>query len=247
VISVDAADIAAYVAAFARAGALAETAPLLGDQTMPRTIRAVVVAVLAIAGAAVRGPLEPGQLYAVLPVEIAMGVLAGVAARIVLLGVETGGQLIGVEWGIGFAGQVDPSSGDEALPTRRIVATLAGLAFLGTGGLEAIVRVLTTPTPDISTLVLFAGDLPVRMGQVLVEAVRIAGPLMVAGFVVSLSTGLASRSAPAVNLFSVEFALRGLVALAVLVACAPALIAEINGAANLAHDALGLIVLRAPK
>lgn len=240
-IEIHGADVAAFLACFARAGALCETAPLIGDRTMPRRMRAVVAAVLAIAGAAVHPALDPALLGAVLPVEIALGLVAGLAARIVLLGIETGGQVLGIEWGIGFAGQVDPNSGDDALPTRRIFAALAGLAFLGAGGLEATVRVMAAPAPDVSGLAILAAQMPAKMGQVLVEAVRIAGPLMVSGLVVSLTTGLASRSAPAVNIFSVEFALRAAVALAVLVACAPAMIAEISGVARLASDAMGAL------
>jgi flagellar biosynthetic protein FliR len=238
VIEIHGADVAAFLASFARAGALCETAPLLGDRTMPRKLRAVVAAVLAIAGTAVRPEVDPALLGALLPVEIALGLVAGLAARIVLLGVETGGQLLGIEWGIGFAGQIDPASGDDALPTRRILSVLAGLAFLGAGGLDATVRVLTAPAPDVSGLAMLAAQMPSRMGQVLVEAVRIAGPLMVSGLVVSITTGLASRSAPAVNIFSVEFALRAIVALAVLVACAPAMIQEISGVGRLAADAM---------
>jgi flagellar biosynthesis protein FliR len=238
VIEIHGADVAAYLASFARAGALCETAPLLGDRTMPRRMRAVTAAVLAIAGAAVRPELDPALLGAALPVEIALGLLAGIAARVVMLGIETGGQLVGLEWGIGFAGQIDPSSGDDALPTRRLLGVLAGLAFLGVGGLEATVRVMTAPAPELSGLAVLAAQMPVRMGQVLVEAVRIAGPLMVAGLVVSLTTGLASRSAPSINIFSVEFALRAVVALAVMVACAPAMIQEISGVARLAADAM---------
>jgi flagellar biosynthetic protein FliR len=237
------ADIAAYLAAFARAGALCETAPLLGDRNMPRRMRVLAAAVMALAGAAARPALDPALLGTVLPLEIGFGIVAGVTARILMLGIEAGGQMIGLEWGLGFAGQVDPASGDDALPTRRLLGTLAGLAFLGAGGMEAIFRVITIPTPDTATLALFAASLPVRMAEVLVVAVRIAGPLIVAGLVVSLSTGLASRSAPAVNIFSVEFALRGLVALAVLTACAPAMIEEIAGITRLAADQLGSLAV----
>lgn len=236
-------DVAAYLAAFARAGALCETAPLLGDRTMPRRMRVLAAAVMALAGAATRPALDPAALGAILPLEIGFGIVAGVTARILILGIEAGGQMIGLDWGLGFAGQIDPASGDDALPTRRLLGTLAGLAFLGAGGIEAIFRVITIPTPDTATLAMFAAQLPMRMGQVLVEAVRIAGPVMIAGLVVSLSTGLASRSAPAVNIYSVEFALRALVVLGVLIACAPSMMEEIAGVTRLAADQLGSLAV----
>ncbi|MCB9562649.1 MAG: flagellar biosynthetic protein FliR [Kofleriaceae bacterium] len=238
-LSLSEADLAGFVVVLARAAALAQTAPVIGDRSVPAPVRIVAALAMAAAGAAVRGPVDPARVPALIPLELAMGLLAGLTARLILLGAEVGGQLIGLQIGIGLAGQIDPASGDQALPTRRLLGALAGLAFLGAGGMEAIVRVVAAPTPHGLTLGALALEIPARAGEVLELAVRMAAPLIVAGMAVSLGVGLASRGVPSVNVFSVELVLRAAVALAVLTACAPTLIADVVGAARRAVDALG--------
>jgi flagellar biosynthesis protein FliR len=232
------ADVCGFLATFARAAALMQTAPIIGDVMVPAKVRVAAAAATALAVSAVRGPLDPMMLPAVLPVEIALGLLAGLTARLVLTGAEVGGQLIGLQLGIGFAGQYDPSSGEESLPTRRIVAVLAGLAFIGLGGLDAMIRVVAAPPPGGRTLAAMGADLILRSGEVLVIAIRVAAPLILTGVIVNLATGLASRAAPAINVFSVAFAVVLAVSGIVMVATAPIMIGEIASAAGRAVDIL---------
>jgi flagellar biosynthetic protein FliR len=236
---VQAADLAAFGSALARASALVMTAPVVGDRTTPPIVKAVVAAMLAAIGAAVRPPIDPSQVGATIPFELAIGLVAGLSARIVLAGVDVGGQVIGLQMGIGIASQLDPALGDEALPTRRLLAVLAGLAFVGLGGLDAVVRVVAAPPPSTLGLAAAALDVPTRAAEALTLGVRIAAPLILAGTIASLTLALASRTAPQVNLFSIDLALRAGVAIAVLIACGSSLVGDVGLAARRSIDLLG--------
>jgi flagellar biosynthesis protein FliR len=232
------ADVCGFLATFVRAAALMQTAPVIGEKAVPAKVRVAAAAATALAVYSVRGPIDPQALPMILPAELALGLLAGLSARMIIAGAEVGGQLLGLQLGIGFAGQYDPSLGEESLPTRRIVAAFASLAFLALGGLDAVVRILAAPPPGGRTIAALGADLILRSGEVLVVAVRIAAPLLLTAVIVNLATGLASRAAPAINVFSVSFAVVLAVSGLVLVATAPILMSEVVATAGRAVELL---------
>lgn len=227
----DLSGLGSFVATFARVGAFARSAPLIGDRIVSTKVRIGVVVMVAMALTTTRAPLSFDALPALLPGEILLGLLMGFAVRLVFAGAETGGQLIGLTMGLGFAAAYDPMQEDESLPTRRIGYCLGGLAFLTAGGLEHSVRALAVAAPDMSTLAGGMRTVISRGGEVLVLAVRVAAPVLIAGIIVNVGAGLASRAAPALNVFSITFALVILVCGAVLIATAPGMVRDIGAIA----------------
>lgn len=225
-------EIARFLASFARTAAWAHAAPFLGDSTLSPKLRVGVAAAIAFSIAWLRPALELSELPLVLPGELFLGFAAGFVARVVIAGVEAGGQLIGMELGIGFASSVDPSSGEDSLPTRRIALALAAIAFFQAGGVRSAIVVLaasplggTTPAELWATLV-------ASTGRVFIAAIRLAAPLLVAGVTMNLAVAVASRAAPALNAFSVMLAFFALAGGVFLYTTAPAFSGELHLAAS---------------
>jgi flagellar biosynthetic protein FliR len=236
------AQLATYLCAFARAGAWLLTAPILSDKALNARLRTAVAALLAI----VIAPLHPvagmEALFSRLPGELILGVIAGFTGRIALYAAETGGQIIGIQLGLNFAATMDPETKDESLPTRRIAYSLAGLAFLSAGGIERSIAALAVSAGGehaIAALPLLVD----RAGEVLVLGLRAAAPMLIAAVVSNLAVGLASRAAPALNVFSVMLAATFVVGALVLTASAPSLARELTGNARRAADAAYDVVL----
>ncbi len=219
--TVDQATIAAYLAVFVRAAAFLHAAPLTGDRQMSFKTRAAVAAALSLAVAPIRPPIEPTALPLVLPAEILLGLMAGFAARLVLAGAEAAGDLIGLQFGLGFAASVDPARGEPSTTLRTVALCLAGLAFLAAGGLEAGVRVIAAAPSDPFSLHGGLDRIIHQSGDVLVAALRLAAPALIAGTLANLGLALASRAAPALNVFSVMLAGMLIVGAIVLIATAP--------------------------
>jgi flagellar biosynthetic protein FliR len=230
-------DVGAFLACFARAAALLSAAPLGGDRAIPPRFRVALAALCALGVLPVKGPLGTGELWLVLPAELLLGLFAGFLARLVLAGAEAGGQLIGLQLGLGFAGTFDPSAGDEALPTRRLAFSMAGLAFLGAGGLEALVRVLGARTLDGRNLHALLGSVLQRSAEVLPLALRLVAPVLLAALIANLALALASRAAPSLNVFSIMLALVLALGTVVLAATAPAFVREALAIGRLAASA----------
>ncbi len=231
------AEVFAFLAAFARTAAFLQAFPLTGDKALPARFRGAAAALIALALV----PTRAGVGLEAIPAEIMLGLMAGFAGRIVFAGAEAGGQLLGIQLGLGFAGTFDPTVAEDELPTRRLVRCLTGIAFLSTGGLQAALGTLVLPPVTGPTLAAMALGLVERGGQVFVAGARLAAPMLVAGFVAYLTAALASRAAPALNVFSVALALLLVVGGIVLLAAGPAITADIM---NIARQAAAAPLLR---
>ena len=219
--------IGAFVVVFARAAAFFYIAPIIGDKNVPPKYRVAIAALVAMSLAPLRGPVDVNELPLLLPGELLVGAAAGFAGRLILAGVEAGGQLIALNFGLGLANTFDPNLGESAVVTRRLAFVIASLAFIVAGGLEACVRIVAAPPVTASTA---AGAL-VRIisvsGDVLVIAIKFAAPAIVAGLVGNLGIALATKASPALNVFSVMLAAMLVVGGVTLLATAPAFARDI--------------------
>lgn len=231
-------ELAPFLPALARAGGFAATAPLLGDPSTPVRVRLVFTVAVAAAITPRGADLAFDAALARLPFELAAGALPGILARWILERVATGGQLIGLHLGLGFAQSYDPSASESATAARRLVATIAGLAFLSAGGLEAGVRVVATPTaPDRLALGAVAAiDVATSITS---RAIAFAAPVIVASLLLNVGFALINRAAPAFNVFSLALVAVVLGGGLVLLAAAPGTAAAIVSTAEDATAALG--------
>lgn len=227
-----------FLASFARAAAFLYAAPLTGSVHVPPKFRAAIAIAIAFLVAPARPPVEIGALVGVIAAEAMLGLAVGLAARIVIAAAEAGGQMMALSSGLGMANTFDPTLGDIASPLRRLAFTLAGLAFITTGGLELCIRaVAIAPPPSSATLAELARHVIDRAADVFELGLRFAAPLMVAGLVANIGVALASKAAPALNIFSVMLALLLLAGGVTMFATAPAFVAELRATARLAADA----------
>jgi flagellar biosynthesis protein FliR len=236
---IDLAALAPYGAAFARTAAFLSTAPLTGERGVPPRVRVAAAALFAGLFGATRARFAADQLFVVIPTELLIGAITGFGARLAVAGAEAGGHLIGIALGLGFAESYDPSLGEQSTATRRLAHALAGLAFLASGGLDAALAAMALPAPSALSLVAALAGIIDRGGEVLVVALRVAAPALIATFVSNLAAALASRAAPALNVFSVSLALALLIGTLVLRATAPSLVSDMFGIARQAVDAAG--------
>lgn len=228
--------VAGFLACFARVGAWTYAGPVIGQGMVTPKVRVVFAASLAF----LLGPLHPsinysGLAYA-LPFELGFGILIGAAARFVLAGAEAGGQIMGIQMGLGFAGAFDPIARESSLPTRRMAFALAALAFTSVGGFDEAVRALALPVNAWELSLQPVDAIMEVSNQVMVAAVRLAAPLLLAGFIANLTMALVSKAAPSLNVFSVMLALFLAVGFAIMTATAPTFIRDITAVAEGASD-----------
>ena len=189
-------------------------APILSSRAVPVRSRiglAVLIAVLIapLIKAPVSVSFEPSMLLLQTAHEVAIGLAIGFAARLVLTAAEIGGELIGLQMGLSFAGFFDPQSG-SANAIGRLVSTMALLTFVVLDGpqllLAAVVRSFAVlPLTLEASLPIGAAQLA-RFGTgIFGSALSIALPIVAMQLIVNLVLGIVSRVAPQFNVFAIGF------------------------------------------
>jgi flagellar biosynthetic protein FliR len=231
-------EIGALLATLARIGGLTASAPVIGD---PGTsMRARLVFVLSVT--AVLGPNRAPVAFSALPLvataELAIGLITGMTARVVVSRIAIAGQLMGLSLGLGFAAQYDLHAGESAGVLRTLTATLGGLAFLAAGGLEAIVRSAGASPAELSQLAALGPAFVHHATAAFGHGLALAGPILLAAFVGNLALAVMNRAAPAVNVFSIALSAVLILGGMVLLGTAAHLVAGAIDTARAAIDVL---------
>jgi len=227
-----------FLLIFVRSAAFLWAAPLTGDGRLPPKARVAVAGLVAMAFSSLHDVEAGPELGLQIPLEMGVGFIAGFTARVLLAGLEVGGELIGMQMGLGFAGAFDPSLGDMALPMRRIVFVVASFAFVSAGGVQNVARLALLPPVDYAVLFLSFGGLMRAATELFLVGIHLALPIMVAVTVANIAMGLANRAAPALNVYSVMLSLTGLMGAGILLITSPMMASEIMSQAYRAMASL---------
>ncbi|MBN8616754.1 MAG: flagellar biosynthetic protein FliR [Deltaproteobacteria bacterium] len=193
----------------------------------PMQVRAALGLLLALvitiphAEAASSVVLDPFWMASAALSEALVGASIGLTARLCLAAAEIAGEVVGGSIGLGFAQQVDPSSGHEVAATARVLEMLAVMTFFAANGHHAVIAALAEslalvpPGAGVGEALRLHG---VELGTGLVGAgLRIASPVLGTMLVVQLAIAITSRAAPRLQVFSLSFAIAASVGLLTIV------------------------------
>lgn len=210
-----------------RLGGLFAFAPVYGTMVVPVQVKAAAVLGLTAcltalgAGGSVSVPPTSGGLAAVVALELLLGMLLGLVTRLIFAAVEFGGQVVGLQMGLGIVSILDPQFETQVSIVSQFQALLATLLFLSLGGdhllLDAFVgnlqRVppghLLVGGPVIGALIALTGEV-FRLG------LQLAAPVVVALLATQVVLGVFARSVPQMNMLILGFPLQILVGFGVL-------------------------------
>jgi flagellar biosynthetic protein FliR len=214
-----------YALVLFRITGLVMTAPVFASKVIPARVRGA----LALVTAAMIFPLVKGQAPSELTMsaalvggagELMIGAIIGLSLTILLLGAEVGGLMVGRQAGIALANVIDPSGNQQASIIGQIYTITLTLLFLLAGGHRATMAALLD-TFEVIPLLSFRFDemfvllLVEMLAAAFVLGIRLAGPVLIALFLMGTALGVLSRTMPQLNILTVGFTLRLLLALAV--------------------------------
>jgi len=218
--------------------ALFAAAPVLSHAAIPlRAKVAMAVAITLAIAPAVSVPPLTGVLEASGFVQLAHNILVGLALgfmiRLVFVGVELAGQLIGLQIGLSFASYFNPDSRETENVVSNFMSMLVLLMFLAIDGhlmlLSSLVESFRAFPPDAAANFPLEPLALVRAASSLFEiALSICLPILAVMLLVNVVLGVMARVAPQLNLFAVGFPLTVLAGLAALTLFLPTLEAPIR-------------------
>jgi len=241
--------LGSYLWPLFRIAAMIVAMPIFGSVMLPVRVRLM----LALAITSVVAPvlpavpaIDPLSLAAVLIIlqQILIGVAMGFVLQLVFAAITTGGQVVAMQMGLGFASMVDPQNGMQMPVLSQIYLLLITLLFLSFNGhlimIEVLAESFTTVPIGVDGLTRNGWRTLADWGvQMFAGALWLALPAVASLLVVNISFGVMARAAPQLNIFAVGFPVALMMGFVVILFTLPAVVPQFE---SLANDGFNLIV-----
>ncbi len=200
---------------FLRALALLASLPVFSQRAVPMRVKIGLAGFIAVAAqpslpAFPVVPLDTPAAFMAVAQQVLVGVTLGFAVRLVFAAVEMGGELIGLQMGLNFAGFFDPATASQGTASGRFFGTLVAFLFvLGNGHLmliQALVRSFEVFPVGDAPFAFLQQARPYEWGaMIFATGLWIALPMVAMLLLVNLVLGVISRVAQQMNIFAIGF------------------------------------------
>ncbi len=207
--------VEALILPLARVASLVITAPVFGTQTVPKKIRIVFAFALTLVIVPTLPPpppVDPLSVDGLIAVfnQVIIGSAMGFTLRLIFVAVELGGQMVGQLMGLGFASLIDPQNGMSVPIVAQLYTFLVTLVYLSLDGHLMSLAALadsfrSLPVGPLGPAPETWWDVAVWAGIILRGGLLIALPMIGVLTLINLAFAVATRAAPALNIFSVGF------------------------------------------
>jgi flagellar biosynthetic protein FliR len=215
----------AYLLVLFRVAGLLVVTPLFSSTAIPRRLRVMFAAGVALVIFPAILPTVPAHLTIKTAItgvagEMAVGVLMGLSLHMLFLGAQLTGMVVGQQAGLSLGQTFNPLVNSSTTTIGQLYFIVLFMIFILAGGHRAMVRGLLDSFDAVPLLGFTATDAHLAMLTELltaafIMALRLSGPCLIAMFMTTLAMGFLSKTMPQLNILSVGFVVRILVVLAV--------------------------------
>jgi len=225
-LSLPIATVCSFLAVLARVSGAIVFVPVPGMSASPEPARAVFALSLTMALAPFWPVVQPpgvGVLLAWMAAETALGLTIGLVVGLLSEAFVMFGQIVGLQAGYSFASTIDPSTQADSPVFVILAQTVAGLLFFSMGlhrdVLRAFARSLETLPPGAFLLSPGTAGLVVRLSSSIFSVgLRLALPVVALLIMVDLALALLGRINQHLQLLTLAFPVKMLLALGLLAA-----------------------------
>jgi len=220
-----------------RIGALLSVAPMFSARVLPRRVRAALALALTVAVLPLLPPapaIEPFSADGVIVLiqQLLIGLFMGLVLRLVFAALETAGQVVATQMGLGFASLVDPINGGQMPLLSQFYSMFGMLIFLALDGHLVLIRMLVDsfralPVGTDGLSLVRYRELAEAGVRIFAGALSVGLPAIASLMVVNLAFGVMSRAAPQLNIFAVGLPITLIFGLLILLFSLPALAPEV--------------------
>jgi len=142
--------------------------------------------------------------------ELLIGIMTGFLGRLLFVGVEFGGQVIGFQMGFGIVNVIDPQTNSQVSIISQFQNIVMILIFLAIGGHRLIIESIaksflvvpvgTFVIPETANLYLVK-----IFSEIFVIALKIVAPVFVTLLITHVVMGIIARLVPQINILIVGF------------------------------------------
>lgn len=232
---------ASFVAITARIAGFVFLAPGFSGAMMPgiaRTALTIILAVFLLPGAP-STPLPDQLLDLPLPLaaEVAIGMVIGLTAAVIVQALAYGGEVMSLQMGLSIAPALSPVPEMQVVGVGQLTSLLGIVIYLGLGGhlmlLRGLAESLRVLPPGGGFALQAGGDVATRLAGVVFQcAVSAAAPVMVALLLTNVAMAILGRAVPQMNAMMMSFPITVGLGLLTLGLSLPIVAATVSGWIN---------------
>ncbi|MCP4724342.1 MAG: flagellar type III secretion system protein FliR [bacterium] len=171
-------------------------------------------------------PMEFLPFFILVMKEVIVGLIIGLAANFLFVGIQMAGELIGVDMGFGIVNIIDPMSGEQVSLIGQYKYILSLLLFLIINGHHFLLNALrgsfqAIPLGTANFRGVITDQIVVLSTEIFKIAIQISGPALASLFLTTFVMGIIARTVPQMNIFIIGFPLKIFVGLFMLAISLP--------------------------
>lgn len=202
----------AFLLIFSRIGTMVMLLPGLGERSFPVRVRLSVALILTLVFFPFASGFYPTPFTGIVQVaglligEMAIGLVLGIAGRMMLGALQTAGTIVANQLGLGFVTAVDPSQGQQGALIGTFLSLMAIALIFATDTHHLVIAALGHSYqifrpgvfPETGDAAKYAAELAAGSFKI---AVQISAPLLIFGLIFNVGLGVLSRLMPQMQVF----------------------------------------------
>lgn len=244
--------LGAFLWPFFRIGAMFMLAPVTGSTNVPMRVRLM----LSMAVTLIVVPLLPQvpqvspfswPAVAIILQQVLIGVAMGFALMLVFGAIVTGGQIIAMQMGLGFASMVDPQNGTQVPVMSQLYTLMTTLLFLGMDGHLMLIRLMVDsfqlmPISDVGLDRDAFHAIAAWGSQLFAGALWLALPAMASLLLINIAFGVMARAAPQLNIFAIGFPVTMIMGFVVILYSLPTVVPQFTQLLEHGFSLVGMLM-----
>ena len=224
---------------FARLLGFIRFAPIFNRKEIAGIVKIAFAFLLTIMITPILKPgMPPSEISPILLLllNFAVGAIIGYIAQVLILAIESGGDMINTQMGLSSAMVMDPSTNSQTSILSRVITLLGLIIFMELGGFYWMINALIR---SFEIFPIYAVSIPLEKiinidylvtitSNVLYVGLQIASPVLLATLGQDIILGVISKTAPQVNVFQLSFLFKPVFGAAILVWILPMLLGIIS-------------------
>jgi flagellar biosynthetic protein FliR len=176
--------------------------------------------------------------------QVMIGLTTGFILQLVFAAVVFAGQAIALSMGLGFSMMVDPQNGQQVPVVAQIYTVTTTLIFISLDGHLLLIQMLlnsfkTLPIGIDGIDKAGIWSIIVWSGQMFAGGLLLAMPVIASLLLINVIFGVAARSAPQLQIFSVGFPVTLMLGLLLIWKTLPDVLDQFSGMLTDAYDLIG--------
>jgi flagellar biosynthetic protein FliR len=245
-------EVALFIWPLMRISAMFVAVPLFSIQAVPARVRLILSVAITLVIMPLIPPLPTVEMFSytgfmMALMQVMIGLISGFILQIVFAAVVFAGQGVALSMGLGFSMMVDPQNGQQVPVIAQIYTITTTLIFISLDGHLMLIQMLldsfkTMPIGIEGIDKAGIWSMIAWSSRMFADGLLLSMPVITSLLLVNIIFGVAARSAPQLQIFSVGFPITMLLGMLLVWKTLPDSLDQFSGLLIDAYDLIGQLL-----